>query len=255
VSAVRELLRRRRGSLVLVGLVLAAVSLLASETVRDVAIREFDRLRGRTFTVDDRLREFSPAVSQRMQDTFAAAGVAYPPHEMSLLAFKDIRHLEMYARNAPRDPWRFIRDYPIQGASGKPGPKLVAGDRQVPEGIYAIESLNPNSRFHLAIHVDYPNAFDREVARHDGRTNLGGDIMIHGARASVGCLAMGNEAAEDLFVLAALTGEDRVRIIISPTDFRDPAARAPATTTPWLGQLYLQLRTELQQYRPHGPVR
>lgn len=43
--------------------------------------------------------------------------------------------------------------------------------------------------------------------------------MIHGKRCSVGCLAMGDEAAEDLFVLAAETGIENVSIILSPVDF------------------------------------
>ena len=250
MSAIRALLARRRGVIVLALVAALALPVFANQTVRDLAVSGVDRLLGRRYTIEERLGEFSPAVRERVQGDFASAGIAYPPLEMSFLAFKDVRHLEVYARNAHGDPWRFIRDYRIQGASGTPGPKLASGDHQVPEGIYGIDSLNPNSRFHLSIRINYPNAFDREIARRDGRTNLGGDIMIHGARASVGCLAMGNEAAEDLFVLAALTGEDKVRIIISPTDFRDPTSRVPAIAMPWLQQLYLELRTELQQYRP-----
>jgi len=92
-------------------------------------------------------------------------------------------------------------------------------------------------------------AFDRDVAPRDGRNRLGGDIMIHGARASDGCLAMGNETAEDLFVMAGLATDPRVRIIISPTDFRDPTSHVPTIVNPWLRELYLALRTELQQYR------
>jgi hypothetical protein len=49
--------------------------------------------------------------------------------------------------------------------------------------------------------------------------------MIHCARASVGCLAMGNEVPDDLFVLAALVQPEHVRVAISPTDFRDPTSR------------------------------
>jgi hypothetical protein len=41
------------------------------------------------------------------------------------------------------------------------------------------------------------------VRKKDGRKNLGSNIMIHGKNCSVGCLAMGDEAAEELFVLAA----------------------------------------------------
>jgi murein L,D-transpeptidase YafK len=66
-------------------------------------------------------------------------------------------------------------------ASGGLGPKLGAGDRQGPERIYAIESLNPNSLFHLSMRLNYPNEFDQMRAKQDGRSDLGGDIMIHGS--------------------------------------------------------------------------
>src|SRR4030095_7178494 len=108
----------------------------------------------------------------------------------------------------------------------------------------------PNSRHSLSMRINYPNEFDRAIAERDGRSNLGSDIVIHGGRGSIGCLAMGNEAIEELFVLAALAGRGRVRVVISPTDFRVPTARVPDIVEPWLRDLYLELRTELQQYRP-----
>lgn len=115
--------------------------------------------------------------------------------------------------------------------------------------MYRAELLNPNSRFHLSIRLNYPNAFDRKMAAVDGRTTLGGDIMIHGSRFSIGCLAMGDEAAEDLFVLSALAGIERTRIVVSPTDFRGKGAVAPAPIpVAWSGELYDQLRGELKQF-------
>ena len=62
---------------------------------------------------------------------------------------------------------------------------------------------------------------------------------------------MGNEAAEDLFVLAALAGPEHVRVVISPTDFRDPTSRVPRILSDWVRELYLSLRRELQQF-PNG---
>jgi murein L,D-transpeptidase YafK len=47
-----------------------------------------------------------------------------------------------------------VRAYPIQAASGVPGPKLKEGDRQVPEGIYRLVLLNPNSRYHVSLRLD-----------------------------------------------------------------------------------------------------
>ncbi len=77
--------------------------------------------------------------------------------------------------------------------------------------------MNPNSAYHLALRLNYPNAYDRELARHERRTNLGGDIMIHGSNLSVGCLAMGDMAAEDLFGMAADTGINNIEVITEET--------------------------------------
>jgi murein L,D-transpeptidase YafK len=145
--------------------------------------------------------------------------------------------------------FKFIRSYPVVKASGELGPKLQEGDGQVPEGLYKIESLNPNSRFHLSLRVDYPNAFDRAMGKKDGRTELGGDIMIHGSNASIGCLAMGDEAAEDLFVLAQRTGLKNIAVILTPVDFR--ACALPKDFVhdpPWVKGLYEEIRSELSKY-------
>ncbi len=81
----------------------------------------------------------------------------------------------------------------------------------------------------------------------DGKsTNPGGDIMIHGSNASIGCLAMGDEAAEDLFILAAETGIDRISVVLSPVDFRKRVC--PEVTHPlpeWTDVLYEQIKEEL----------
>jgi hypothetical protein len=75
--------------------------------------------------------------------------------------------------------------------------------------------------------------------------------MIHGGAASIGCLAMGDPAAEDLFVLAALAQPARVRIIISPLDFRtSPAAPALPTMPPWIGDRYAEIRRAMGDLPP-----
>ena len=79
-----------------------------------------------------------------------------------------------------------------------------------------MESLNPNSRFHLALRVNYPNKFDIEMARRNGRDlkNLGGYVMIHSQEDTVGCIPFCDEAIEEIFVLAAKVGVGNV--IITP---------------------------------------
>jgi hypothetical protein len=203
------------------------------------------RVRG-AHTVDQRLAEFTGATA-RLKSHFDRAGVAFPPARVVLLGLKDERRLEVYA-GPPDGPLRHVVDYPVAAASGSLGPKLREGDWQVPEGVYPLESLNPNSRFHVALRVGYPNAFDRETAARDGRQNLGGDIMIHGGSASVGCLAMGDDAAEELFVLAARSGIGNVTIILSPLDLRTRPL-PEGLGEGWKGELYARIRTRVEGLR------
>ena len=198
-----------------------------------------------TKTVAERVAEFGGAARARLAPDFARAGVEYPPRRATLVGLKEERRLELWVAGRA-GAWKHLKDYPILGASGTPGPKLRQGDRQVPEGLYRVESLNPNSLYHLALRVDYPNAEDRRRGAQDGRTDLGGDIMIHGGACSIGCLAMGDEAAEDLFVLAAETGIENLAIILSPVDLRCRSAPPPTAALPgWTGELYAAIEVEL----------
>jgi hypothetical protein len=196
-------------------------------------------------SVEERVAQYGDAARARMRPYFEAKRLAYPPARVVLAGFKAERRLDLYAANE-RGPLRLVRSYLVHAASGALGPKLREGDEQVPEGVYRITGLNPNSQYHLSLRVDYPNAADRERARAEGRDDLGGDIMIHGRAVSVGCLAMGDSAAEELFVLAAETGLPKLRVILSPLDFRRRALpRSLVPARPWVPALYDEIRAEL----------
>ena len=165
---------------------------------------------------------------------------------MIFVGLKEEKSLEIYAKSGTND-FKFIRSYPILAASGVAGPKRREGDRQVPEGIYPIDFLNPNSSYHLSMQIGYPNANDRAQAAKEGRTNhLGGEIMIHGDAKSIGCLAMGDEASEDFFVLAADTGITNINVILSPVDFREgKSIPENAKLTDWTPALYEEIKARL----------
>ena len=205
-----------------------------------------NRIQGEN-TVGDRLAEWGVAARSRLKPAFEASSVHYPPDEVVYVVLKKERMLQVYASLQDGD-MHFIRDYPILGASGKLGPKLREDDIQVPEGIYKINYLNPNSAFHLSMRLDYPNEFDRKIADLDGRRELGQDIMIHGGRASIGCVAMGDQASEELFVLTADTGVENVKVILSPVDFRRTELKFDGTRLPkWTSQLYADISDELNR--------
>lgn len=193
-----------------------------------------------------RVRQYGAVARGRLQPLFRSAGVAYPPTSMVWLALKLERQLELWGAGAG-GVLRRVHVYPILAASGDSGPKLKRGDGQVPEGFYRLEAFNPNSRYHLSLRVNYPNDFDRASAAREGRTDLGGDIMIHGANCSIGCLAMGDPAIEELFVLAADVGLPRIELLIAPCDLRKTelppgeVARLPA----WMPDLYRRLKAQM----------
>ncbi|MDQ6939633.1 MAG: L,D-transpeptidase family protein [Verrucomicrobiota bacterium] len=200
-------------------------------------------------TIEDRLTEYGPAVQQRLEARFLAAGLSYPPQHLVFIGIKKDRVLQVYASNTENE-FRFVCTYPILAASGTLGPKLREGDLQVPEGIYRVRELNPNSFYHLSIWIDYPNEFDLARAAEENRTEPGSEIMIHGSEHSRGCLAMGDEVSEDLFVLTALAGIENTTIILTPIDFRkDSLGEIPEGAPAWTRNIYEQLKAELAKLK------
>lgn len=110
--------------------------------------------------------------------------------------FKLTFELEVWMKRG--DTYALFATYPICYFSGQLGPKIRSFDRQTPEGIYQVtaKQLNPASRWHRSFNLGFPNAYDRA----QGRT--GSYLMVHGGCSSVGCYAMTNPVADDLFRLA-----------------------------------------------------
>lgn len=203
----------------------------------------------RTVTLQERIDEIGPRARAGLVKKFERAKAAWPPAEVTLVAIKDENTLEVHARS-PGSGWQRVHIYPVLKASGTAGPKLRQGDRQVPEGIYRVSAFNPNSKYHVSLRLDYPNAFDQAMGAKDGRIDLGGDIMIHGKAASVGCLAMGDAASEELFVLAHTVGLKNIKVIIAPTDFRDGKSIEGTPGQPaWVSGLYAEIARELAAFR------
>lgn len=127
--------------------------------------------------------------------------------------FKEEKTLELWMKQGDR--YALFETYPICKASGKLGPKVREGDKQAPEGFYEINSahFNPNSNYHLAINMGYPNAYDEA----NGRT--GSYLMIHGACSSVGCYALTDKYIDEVYTLveaAVRNGQRSVAIHAFP---------------------------------------
>jgi hypothetical protein len=197
------------------------------------------------WTVADIVQDYSPIATRKLTPYFTKAKVAYPPKEVTLVALKQEKKLELWARDSGK--FRFIRNYNIQAISGVAGPKLRQGDKQVPEGVYSIAGLNPNSHYHLSMKINYPNDFDLFHASQEGRTAPGSDIFIHGKAVSIGCLAMGDDTIDELFVLTAQVGAENVKVVIAPRDPRVFPLRTDNMALPrWTPALYSLISSEIK---------
>ncbi len=185
---------------------------------------------------------------EKLSPFFYHAGVQFPPQQLALLIYKKNQRLELWAKDDKHKHWVSIRSYEVLAASGDSGPKLMEGDKQVPEGVYHINRLNPYSHFDLSMGLDYPNEFDRAHAKQDGRENLGGDIFIHGGNRSIGCIAIGDDAIEQLFPLVAMVGLSHVQVIIAPNDFRWHTPNMAAIRPRWVEDLYQRIDRALNQF-------
>jgi murein L,D-transpeptidase YafK len=111
--------------------------------------------------------------------------------------FKEESELEVWKQDSS-GRYALLRVYPICRWSGDLGPKVKEGDRQAPEGFYAISPglMNPNSSYYLAINIGFPNAYDKANNR------SGAFLMIHGDCSSRGCYAMTDEQIGEIYSLA-----------------------------------------------------
>ena len=107
---------------------------------------------------------------------------------------------------------KVLKSYRIALGGNPEGHKQQEGDSRTPEGRYIIDTKNPNSSFHLSLHISYPNKNDRASARKRG-VSPGGAIMIHGTPDALttlnaigfysdwtaGCIAVTNSDIEEIY--------------------------------------------------------
>jgi murein L,D-transpeptidase YafK len=196
----------------------------------------------RNITVIKRIEE-NLTSTQRLKRYLADTNFIIYPQKLILIGVKYEKRLEVWGKQDKK--WKHIHDYKFTSFSGRLGPKLKEGDKQIPEGIYHISYLNPNSKFHLSMRIDYPNKFDKQIAKKEKRTNLGGDIMIHGGDRTIGCIPIGDDNIEQLYYLAQKVGIQNIKVILSPVDFRHMSVNIKNDKHPWLKELYSKITKEM----------
>jgi murein L,D-transpeptidase YafK len=104
-----------------------------------------------------------------------------------------------------------VRSYRVALGREPVGHKQREGDGRTPEGRYTIDRRNPNSKYHLSLHISYPSPADVDRARAQS-LDPGCDIMIHGLKPGVahpqtdwtqGCIAVTDSEMDEIWTLVA----------------------------------------------------
>jgi murein L,D-transpeptidase YafK len=107
---------------------------------------------------------------------FARLNVNPLPHDAAadrVLVEKSARRLTLLKNGST------LKTYRVALGHAPIGAKEYEGDQRTPEGAYTIDFHKPDSDYHLALHVSYPEQRDVDRATAQG-LSAGSDIMIHG---------------------------------------------------------------------------
>lgn len=91
----------------------------------------------------------------------------------SIVVEKTKRTLTLYRAGMP------VHTYQVALGKQPTGDKIRIGDGRTPEGLYRIDFRNAQSKYHMSLHISYPDAAHAQRANALG-VLPGGDIMIHG---------------------------------------------------------------------------
>jgi murein L,D-transpeptidase YafK len=158
---------------------------------------------------------FAPVIDS-LKKEFTAKGLTWPAKYMYVRAFKHEKQMEVWVKQDWKEVFQLFKVYKVCATSGTYGPKRKEGDKQIPEGFYYINEFNPNSNYHLALGLNYPNMSDQLLSDSE---KPGGDIYIHGNCVTVGCLPLTDSLIEQVYYLASIVkeqGQDFIPVHIYP---------------------------------------
>ncbi|MEO7086220.1 MAG: L,D-transpeptidase family protein [Gemmatimonadaceae bacterium] len=91
----------------------------------------------------------------------------------SIVVEKTKHTLTLYRAGLP------VHIYQVALGKQPTGDKVRIGDGRTPEGLFHIDYRNAQSKYHMSLHISYPDAAHAQRASALG-VAPGGDIMIHG---------------------------------------------------------------------------
>jgi murein L,D-transpeptidase YafK len=159
------------------------------------------------------------SMEDSVRKQFEAKKLIWPPQSMYIRSFKYDRILEVWVKGNAKETYKIFKTYKVCMQSGTMGPKRMQGDYQVPEGFYHINEFNPNSNYHLALGLNYPNASDRILS---DSLHPGNAIYIHGNCVSTGCIAITDVPIEELYIIATHVkngGQDFIPVHVFPVKY------------------------------------
>jgi murein L,D-transpeptidase YafK len=179
--------------------------------------------------VHTRVRQAYAEKEKSVTKELAKHSISRDSLRIYLRAFKTEKKLELWAKNRSDSAFVLIKEYPICEVSGTIGPKRRYRDLQVPEGFYHLSGLNPYSKYHLSMEINYPNASDsvRGVRGH-----LGNQIFIHGACVTSGCIPITDDKIKELYIYcveAYNSGQEEIALTIFPAHLSETKYTSLAT--------------------------
>ena len=163
-----------------------------------------------------RVRQARENCEQIINSLFQTKGLTYPPEEILIVAYKKEKLVQLWARPETLKTFSLVKEYPFTAFSGTLGPKRKQGDLQIPEGFYYINYFNPYSSYHLSMKINYPNQSDSIL---NPQGNLGNEIRIHGSYVTIGCIPIGDESIEELYIICVdmkSNGQHKIPVYIFP---------------------------------------
>jgi murein L,D-transpeptidase YafK len=122
-------------------------------------------------------------------------------HADHVVVLKKERTLELLSRG------KVVKTYKVALGGDPVGPKTRQGDHKTPEGAYVLDFRNAHSQFYKSLHISYPNAHDRALARQKG-VSPGGDVFLHGLPNGYGAIGAAHRLRDWTDGCVAVTNEE-----------------------------------------------